>query len=467
MQPFLDGDRCRTARSRRREGHLERCSWCAKRYHFEERLRHYVRVARQRADAGRAEGEARRAAHAALAPHVDVAGRPQVGAVDEHRLECTSAFVRDLGPGAAREHDRVAARSVVARRDHQARATASTRSTARGSSSGPSASTITARSTSSPSAARPQRSEAPGPTAQSSHCTSRAPGASSSCAPCTTTISVTLVWRSATSTAGSSSRCLTPPYRVEAPAASTSALADVDGRLLELDGLGRDALAARRGIAELADRFHDRQALQHSAEHGVVRRQLRVGRRHDEELAARRTGRLGGAPSPSRPGRACTSSRRAAGRPSCSPGRPCPSPVGSPPCIDEAWDDAVEDRVVEEALLHEAHERRGCRRRSLHGEANREAAAARDELHVIRLRRRQACGRFRLVPCLGRRRRDRGAAVRIGRRRLGARRVLGAAAGGERQCDESEERKQAQTAHAAPSSAARARLTRACAISTL
>ena len=25
--------------------HLELCSWCAKRYHFEERLRHYVRVA--------------------------------------------------------------------------------------------------------------------------------------------------------------------------------------------------------------------------------------------------------------------------------------------------------------------------------------------------------------------------------------------------------------------------------------
>jgi anti-sigma factor RsiW len=44
MQPFLDGalskDEVREA-----ERHLERCSWCAKRYRFEERLRHYVRVA--------------------------------------------------------------------------------------------------------------------------------------------------------------------------------------------------------------------------------------------------------------------------------------------------------------------------------------------------------------------------------------------------------------------------------------
>jgi anti-sigma factor RsiW len=43
MQPFLDGtlsdDEVVEA-----ERHLERCSWCAKRYRFEERLRHYVRV---------------------------------------------------------------------------------------------------------------------------------------------------------------------------------------------------------------------------------------------------------------------------------------------------------------------------------------------------------------------------------------------------------------------------------------
>jgi hypothetical protein len=44
MQPFLDGtlsdDEVKTA-----QGHLDRCSWCARRYRFEERLRHYVRVA--------------------------------------------------------------------------------------------------------------------------------------------------------------------------------------------------------------------------------------------------------------------------------------------------------------------------------------------------------------------------------------------------------------------------------------
>jgi len=44
MQPFLDGTLSddEVAAARR---HLDMCSWCARRYHFEERLRHYVRVA--------------------------------------------------------------------------------------------------------------------------------------------------------------------------------------------------------------------------------------------------------------------------------------------------------------------------------------------------------------------------------------------------------------------------------------
>ena len=44
MQPFLDGTLSDddVAEAQR---HLELCSWCAKRYHFEARLRHYVRVA--------------------------------------------------------------------------------------------------------------------------------------------------------------------------------------------------------------------------------------------------------------------------------------------------------------------------------------------------------------------------------------------------------------------------------------
>jgi anti-sigma factor RsiW len=44
MQPFLDGS-LSTAEVQEAEGHLERCQWCAKRYRFEEKLRHYVRVA--------------------------------------------------------------------------------------------------------------------------------------------------------------------------------------------------------------------------------------------------------------------------------------------------------------------------------------------------------------------------------------------------------------------------------------
>jgi anti-sigma factor RsiW len=44
MQPYLDGvlseDEVRDA-----ERHLAGCTWCAKRYRFEERFRHYVRVA--------------------------------------------------------------------------------------------------------------------------------------------------------------------------------------------------------------------------------------------------------------------------------------------------------------------------------------------------------------------------------------------------------------------------------------
>jgi mycothiol system anti-sigma-R factor len=44
MQPFLDGT-LSDAQVAEAQRHLDRCNWCAKRYHFEERLRHYVRVA--------------------------------------------------------------------------------------------------------------------------------------------------------------------------------------------------------------------------------------------------------------------------------------------------------------------------------------------------------------------------------------------------------------------------------------
>ena len=44
MQPFLDGA-LSEAEVLEAERHLGTCSWCSKRYRFEERLRHYVRVA--------------------------------------------------------------------------------------------------------------------------------------------------------------------------------------------------------------------------------------------------------------------------------------------------------------------------------------------------------------------------------------------------------------------------------------
>ena len=44
MQPFLDGV-LSEAEVEEAQRHLDGCSWCAKRYRFEEQLRHYVRVA--------------------------------------------------------------------------------------------------------------------------------------------------------------------------------------------------------------------------------------------------------------------------------------------------------------------------------------------------------------------------------------------------------------------------------------
>jgi anti-sigma factor (TIGR02949 family) len=44
MQPYLDGT-LSDAQVRAAKEHLDRCSWCAKRYRFEVDLRHFVRVA--------------------------------------------------------------------------------------------------------------------------------------------------------------------------------------------------------------------------------------------------------------------------------------------------------------------------------------------------------------------------------------------------------------------------------------
>jgi anti-sigma factor RsiW len=46
MQPYLDGV-LSDGQVRAAKEHLERCSWCAKRYKFEVDLRHFVRVSVQ------------------------------------------------------------------------------------------------------------------------------------------------------------------------------------------------------------------------------------------------------------------------------------------------------------------------------------------------------------------------------------------------------------------------------------
>jgi anti-sigma factor RsiW len=46
MQPYVDGT-LSDAQVREAKEHLDRCSWCAKRYKFEVDLRHFVRVSVQ------------------------------------------------------------------------------------------------------------------------------------------------------------------------------------------------------------------------------------------------------------------------------------------------------------------------------------------------------------------------------------------------------------------------------------
>ena len=46
MQPYMDGV-LSDAQVREAKEHLDRCSWCAKRYKFEVDLRHFVRVSVQ------------------------------------------------------------------------------------------------------------------------------------------------------------------------------------------------------------------------------------------------------------------------------------------------------------------------------------------------------------------------------------------------------------------------------------
>ena len=233
----------------------------------------------------RAEGQARRAAHTALASarsHVDVAGRRR-----SEQSTSTGSSARPpssgmRGPGAARERDRVAARRRRSSRRRRARSLGEHALDRARVELRPVGEHDHRASTSSPSAASPQRSDAPGPRAQSAQCDERAPGARRARArPATTTISATLVWRSAASTAGSSSRCLTPPYRVEAPAASTIALARTSTVAFSISTVSVGMPSPPdAGSPSLPIASHDRQALRTTLPSDrVVGRQLRVGGR--------------------------------------------------------------------------------------------------------------------------------------------------------------------------------------------
>ena len=129
-----------------------------------------------RGDVARAEGPARGPQNSALASrHVDVTRRVEVAAVDELRVERARSLVGDRGPDAAREHDRVVRgcrRS--SRRGSPPRRGARARGRRRaGRAPGRRRARSPRGSRSSPSAASPQRSDAPGPRAQSAQCTTR------------------------------------------------------------------------------------------------------------------------------------------------------------------------------------------------------------------------------------------------------------------------------------------------------
>ena len=232
-------------------------------------------------------------------------GGRQVVAGDEQRVEPAAAVVGDAAPERARDHGRVAALAVVGRGDERrpgrgGRARARSRA---GRGTGPSASTTSAASTSSPSAARPQRRLAPGPerpvrarddpraveverlarldrvgAGRRSRPRRPAPPAAR---------------RART---GRSRSCFGEPNRVAAPAARTTA--EITRRATQtLDrapaGSRPTCVGCCCGVAERADPVDDVEALRHLADDRVVRRQARVRRGDDEELAAGRAGGLG------------------------------------------------------------------------------------------------------------------------------------------------------------------------------
>ena len=103
---------------------------------------------------------------------------------------------------------------------------------------------------------------------------------------------------------------------------------DADGRVLDLDRLGRLLGAARRRACRCGRRPR---APDDAAEHGVLRRQARVRAGDDEELTAARSGRLRLRLRHRDDPEACNACSQAADRRSCTRGRRVPVAVGSPP----------------------------------------------------------------------------------------------------------------------------------------
>ena len=97
---------------------------------------------------------------------VDVAGRTEVVARDEQRLALPQALVRDPVPQRPRDDEWMPASAAVARGDQRSAALAralSTRSTASGARSGPSASTTTGSVHVGPERGEPAAERRPGP----------------------------------------------------------------------------------------------------------------------------------------------------------------------------------------------------------------------------------------------------------------------------------------------------------------
>ena len=148
MQPFLDGTLSDDEVAEAQRAPRELPAGATKRYHFEERLRHYVRVAVDGADA-EPERSCRSSRRSAYRPvRAGVRRRRPAGAGRSSRpapARARGRRRRDPSTRRAGERDGMAAHAVVGRGDDPGAAcAASTRSTARGSRYGPSASTITA-----------------------------------------------------------------------------------------------------------------------------------------------------------------------------------------------------------------------------------------------------------------------------------------------------------------------------------